>query len=164
MPEIKDSDGKVIQRSKNLAGIRQYVRHYLRPIKTLDVSRIADDEGKLSILFENGCSYETNFGSFEVLCGFVSRWRNVHGAPLTINGNSVGKVSSVNPPNMVGPTVNIIFDTEDDRAVAFNLIYSDVRCFPTKSKFGLDVSGTAESVYDALVVLNERGLRYKIAK
>ena len=38
------------------------------------------ERAKLSILFENGCSFETNFASYTVLNGFVRRWRNVHGA------------------------------------------------------------------------------------
>jgi len=92
---IRDRDGNVIQRSANLAGIRRYVGG-LRPpiIKVLDISRIGDHEGKLSILFENGASYETNFASFAGLCDFVGRWRNVHGAPLTVNGEPMGAVNN----------------------------------------------------------------------
>lgn len=87
MPVIRDADGNVIQRSKNLAGIRRYVGS-LRPpiIKTLDMSEIGDEEGKLSILFENGNTFETNFASFKVMKEFVYRWRNIWGAPFSING------------------------------------------------------------------------------
>jgi hypothetical protein len=84
---ISDRDGTIIQRSRNLAGIRRYVGQRGTPaIKRLAVDRIGDWEGKLSILFENGASYETNFGSFKVLASFVYRWRNVRGSPLLING------------------------------------------------------------------------------
>jgi hypothetical protein len=95
---IRDRDGNVISKSRNLAGIRRYVGGHIPPlIKVLDVSEIGDMEGKLCILFESGCSFETNLASYSILKGFVSRWRNVHGAPLTINGQPAGVVSSRNP-------------------------------------------------------------------
>jgi hypothetical protein len=95
---IRDRDGNVISKSRNLAGIRRHVSGHTPPsIKVLDVSEIAHNEGKLCILFENGCSFEANFASYSVLKGFVSRWRNVHGAPLTVNGQTAGVVSSSNP-------------------------------------------------------------------
>jgi hypothetical protein len=95
---IRDRGGNVISQSRNLAGIRRYVGGHTPPlIKVLDVSEIGDTEGKLGILFENGCSFEMNFASFSVLKRFVSRWRNVHGAPLTVNGQRAGVVSARNP-------------------------------------------------------------------
>jgi hypothetical protein len=92
MNVIRNKDGEVIQRSRNLAGIRRFVGSRL--IKVLAVDRIEDGEGKLMILFENGDSYETNFASFTVLADFVRRWRNVYGAPLLIGGKDAGMVSS----------------------------------------------------------------------
>ena len=98
MQVVRDRDGNVINKSRNLAGIRRYVGGHTPPlIKVLDVSEIGDGEGKLCILFENGCSFETNFSSYSVLKGFVRRWRNVYGAPLTVNGQPAGVVSSHNP-------------------------------------------------------------------
>ena len=98
MMSIRDRDGNVISKSRNLAGIRRYVGGHTPPlIKVLDVSEIGDEEGKLCILFENGCSFETNFASYSVLKGFVNRWRNVHGSPLTVNGQPAGAVSTHNP-------------------------------------------------------------------
>ena len=98
MQVIRDRDGNVIGKSRNLAGIRRYVGGHTPPlIKILDVSEIAHKEGKLCILFESGCCFETNFASYSILKGFVSRWRNVHGAPLTVNGQPAGRVSSHNP-------------------------------------------------------------------
>jgi hypothetical protein len=100
---VRDRDGKIIQRSANLAGIRRYVSGF-NPrviIRTLDVSEIGAPGpgagGMLSILFEDGANYQCSFASFAVLCDWVKRWRNVRGAPLTINGAAAGKVSSVNP-------------------------------------------------------------------
>ena len=95
---IRDRDGKVISEFRNLAGIRRYVGGHTPPlIKVLDVSEIAHSEGKLCILFANGCSFETNFASYSVLKGFVNRWRNVHGSPLTVNGQPAEVVSNRNP-------------------------------------------------------------------
>lgn len=95
--KIRDKDGNVIRQSRNLAGIRRYVGGYTAPlIETMDVSRLADDGGKLCMLFSNGASYETNFASFVVLCLMVRNWRNVYGAPLSINGVDAGKVGYKN--------------------------------------------------------------------
>jgi hypothetical protein len=98
MKLILDRDGKVISKSRNLAGIRRYVGGHVRPsIKVIDVSQIGDGEGKLCILFENECSFETNFASYSVLTGFVRRWRNVYGAPLSVTGQPAGVVSNRTP-------------------------------------------------------------------
>ena len=95
---IRDREGRVVSKSRNLAGIRRYVGGRTPPlIKVLDVSEIGDEEGKLSILFGSGYSFETNFCSYSVLKGFVRRWRNVHGAPLSVNGQPAGLVSTTNP-------------------------------------------------------------------
>jgi hypothetical protein len=95
---IRDRDGHVISKSRNLAGIRRYVGGHTPPlIKILDVSEIGDKEGKLCVFFENGYSFETNFASYSVLKAFVSRWRNVYGAPITVNGQPAGVVSARNP-------------------------------------------------------------------
>lgn len=95
MKAILDKDGKPIQRSKNLRGIRQYVGRNI--IKVLAIDRTANGEGELSILFENGCSFETNFADFHVLAAWVQRWRNAWGAPLRINGRYCGIVGFSNP-------------------------------------------------------------------
>lgn len=108
MPEIRDKDGKVIQRSRNLDGIRRYVGRNLIKVLAIDKLKFASpaklengwlyaDDAKLSILFDNGCSYETNFASFKVLKQFVRQWRNVYGAPLRVNGEDAGVVSYHNP-------------------------------------------------------------------
>ena len=98
MQVIRDRDGNVICKSRNLGGIRRYVGGHTSPlIKMLDVSEIRHEEGKLCILFENGSSFETNFASYSVLKGFVNRWRNVYGSPLTVNGQPAGVISRHNP-------------------------------------------------------------------
>lgn len=86
-------DGKVIGRSRNLAGIRRYVGNHL--IVRLAVDRITVCnywEGRLHITFDNGATFETRFADYGVLLGFVRRWRNVYGAPLVVNGRVAGRV------------------------------------------------------------------------
>jgi hypothetical protein len=95
---IRDRDGSIIGRSRNLAGIRKYVGGRSAPIiKILDVSHVGQWDGMLSIMFEDGTSFQTEFASYSVMVDFVRRWRNVHGAPLTIDGASAGVVSKTNP-------------------------------------------------------------------
>lgn len=97
METIRDKNGDIIQQSRNLAGIRRYVGKNL--IKTLDVCLLdGEGTGQLSILFDNACSFQTNFASYQILCNFVRNWRNVYGAPLSINGVASGKVCKSNPP------------------------------------------------------------------
>jgi hypothetical protein len=102
MNVIRDRDGNIIQRSKNLAGIRRYVagKHGLGPqIKVLSIDHLLRGHvtGKLCILFKNGASYETNFASYGVLKSWVRNWRAAYGAPLLVNGEKQGKVSGDNP-------------------------------------------------------------------
>lgn len=96
---IRDAEGHIIQRSRNLAGIRRYVSAH--SIKALALDRLSDSAahpaGKLCILFSDGSSFETNFASFQVLQNFVRNWRNVYGAPLLIDTVASGKVSYQNP-------------------------------------------------------------------
>ena len=92
MQVIRDRDGNVIGRSRNLRGIRRYVADHI--ITTLAIDELPQGEGKLCILFDNGASFETNFASYTVLRDFVRRWRNVYGAPLVINGFPAGEVYS----------------------------------------------------------------------
>jgi hypothetical protein len=84
MEYIRNENGAVIGKSKNLAGIRRYVSRNL--IKCLAIDSIGNGNGKLCILFDNGSSFECNFTSFEVLKNFVRNWRNVYGAKLVVNG------------------------------------------------------------------------------
>ena len=95
--KIISKDGKVIQSSRNLAGIRRYVAHNV--IRTLHICHEESNEweASLNILFDNGAIFQTKFGSFTVLCGFVRRWRNVYGAPLVIDAVNQGEVSYNNP-------------------------------------------------------------------
>ena len=77
---ILDKTGKVIHSSKNLRGIRDHVSQHM--VKVVSVGHLPDGEGKLCVLFVNGDSFECNFASYEVLVGFVRRWRNIRGAEI----------------------------------------------------------------------------------
>ena len=95
MEVIRDKDGNIIQRSKNLAGIHRYVGTHA--INLLSISRIGQGEGKLCISFEDGSSFESNWPTFSALLLHVRNWRNVYGAPLSVNGGWCGKVGRDNP-------------------------------------------------------------------
>lgn len=87
---IRDKDGKIIQRSRNLRGIREYVGQHL--IKRLSIDELPHQEGKLCILFDDGASFETNFASFVCLTISLRQWRNCYGANLWIDGKDRGQV------------------------------------------------------------------------
>jgi hypothetical protein len=95
-------NGEIVQRSRNLAGIRRYVSSHL--IEELHIApksdgqiNVSSNRGWLYIVFSNGATFQTDFASYEVLKGFVSRWRNVYGAPLWMAGHPAGVVSARNP-------------------------------------------------------------------
>jgi hypothetical protein len=104
MLNILDKDGVVIQQSKNLRGIKRFVAKPENIIKTLDISQVSDG-GLLSILFENGDSYQASFNSFTVLKSFVYGWEDVYGAFFTVNGSAVGVVESNNPVLIGSPDI-----------------------------------------------------------
>lgn len=98
MLTVTASDGRIVNRSRNLAGIRRYVSNHL--IQELHINAKADGQlsvnnsrGWLYIVFADGASYQTDFASFAVLKNFVRQWRNTYGASLWMNGCEAGKVS-----------------------------------------------------------------------
>jgi len=92
MEYILDRNGNIIHRSKSMRGIRRYVSNHL--IKWVDISCISNRsyEGLLSILFENGDSYQRVWSNYSALKDMVRYWRNIHGAKLTVNGDDYGKI------------------------------------------------------------------------
>ena len=89
MQTIFLNDGPVSQ-SKNLAGVRRYAGE--NAAVTVFLNRTENFAGMLRIVFENGATFETLFVSYEVLKGFVRRWRNVYGADLQIDNEVRGQV------------------------------------------------------------------------
>lgn len=95
MQVIRDENGKIIRRSQNLRGVRTHAQ--ARRAVAVSIDKIGSGEGKLCVLFANRDSFETNFASFNVLKGWVRRWRAVYGAELMVNGSVYDSVSSANP-------------------------------------------------------------------
>ena len=98
METIRDRDGNAVQRSRNLAGIRRYVSTHI--IERLAVDMTSNGCGMLSILFDNGCSFQTSFADYSGLTDLVRRWRNVLGSPLLVNGWPAGEVSKDCPADI----------------------------------------------------------------
>lgn len=99
---IRDANGNVVQSSANLSGVRRWITGIQvigcpkRQIQKIAIDQFGHGEGKLSILFGEGYSFETNFASFAALAGFVRSWRNAYGAELLINGIPSGVVNLKN--------------------------------------------------------------------
>lgn len=96
---IHNSNGDIIQRSKNLAGIRRYASNHV--VSKAILTGFADGTGMLTVQFDgvHGSLAQStvHFASFEVLQQFVRNWRNAHGAQLEVNGISRGVVTSKEP-------------------------------------------------------------------
>jgi hypothetical protein len=91
---IRNSNGTIIGRSKNLNGIRRFASRY--GIESLYLGGYADGTGILVVYF-NGASATAYFASFEVMQQFVRNWRNARGAAVNINGVARGVVTSKEP-------------------------------------------------------------------
>lgn len=89
--EIRNRDGEVINKSRNLRGLRQHCGKKL--IKIVSIDPIRNGEGKLCILFENGDSCETVFPIYATLRQTVRNWRNLYGAKLIIHGESRDQIN-----------------------------------------------------------------------
>lgn len=90
-------NGKVVKRSHNLRGIREYTRENV--IKFVDIAETTDGSGRGSLVveFENGAIYQTRFEDFSFLRNWVRDWRGAYGAPLYVNAIRQGIVSRTNP-------------------------------------------------------------------
>jgi len=93
---IHNSNGDIIQRSRNLAGIRRFASK--NPIESVLLTGFEDGTGLLTVYF-CGASATVNFASFEVLQKFVRNWRNARGAGLVVNGLTRGVVTTKEPVN-----------------------------------------------------------------
>ena len=91
---VYDCDGKPINRSSNLRGIRRYVGQNL--VEFVDLRKIDKGMGMLYIVFEDGSTFETPFACYSVLKNVVRNWRNLYGADLKIEGEDKGKVGYKN--------------------------------------------------------------------
>lgn len=83
MKVIRNHNGDIIQTSRNLRGIREYAGKHAAA--KVSCSKLANG-GRLCILFDNRSSFETDFASYDILVGFVKRWRNVSCAEISFLG------------------------------------------------------------------------------
>ena len=91
MLQILDSNGNVKSQSKNLRGIRAHCSKNVA--KIIDISPVGNGEGQLSILFDNGDSFQCNFADWDVLVTSVRNWRNLYGVRFSYCGNERGTLS-----------------------------------------------------------------------
>ena len=94
MNYIHNTNGDIIQRSKNLRGIRAFASKY--GIESLRLTGFTDGTGMMTVYF-CGASSTVNFASFEVLQKFVRDWRNARGVPIIVNGLNRGVVTTKEP-------------------------------------------------------------------
>lgn len=95
METIYDRHGEPLHTSKNLAGIRRYVSNNI--VSVIELIPLGKSGALLSMHFDDGAFYTTQFASYSVLLDFVRKWRNVYGAALIVDGLQAGKVESKNP-------------------------------------------------------------------
>lgn len=88
---VTDRNGKIVNQSRNLRGIRQYVGKNL--IKDVKIKEIEQGRGYIEIYFDDGAYFQTVFASFNVLKDCVRRWRNVYGSKLWVNNKECGTIS-----------------------------------------------------------------------
>lgn len=81
---IRDADGHVVSRSRNLRGILEYSRRV--PVERIDIWRNPDETAQLGITWTNGSSTITDFASFNVCKQWCASRRNFSGAPIHIKG------------------------------------------------------------------------------
>ena len=91
---IRNKNGDIVGRSKNLGGIRRFASRY--GIESIYLGGHADGSGIMTVYF-CGASATAPFASFEVLQKFVRNWRNAHGVPMNVNGINRGIVTSKEP-------------------------------------------------------------------
>lgn len=76
---IYGPDGAIVNRSKNLAGVRRYAsKHAMASIHLVGRPGGA---GELHIKFDNGARFNGPFASYDVMRAWVDRWRNAKGVP-----------------------------------------------------------------------------------
>jgi len=99
---VYDRDNQPVNRSRNLRGVRDYVRH--NSVKSVHLQSKKDGGGILNLRFDNGATYSAPFADFGVLKNWVRRWRGVYGSNLRVDMLPAGVVEKMNPV-LIGGTV-----------------------------------------------------------
>ena len=81
---ILNQDGKVINSSRNLRGIRDYINSGKDQILKSSITKLSDGSGKLLILFESKNSFETNFNDYTILKDWINNFKNYDKTTLII--------------------------------------------------------------------------------
>lgn len=87
---LYDEQGRVVRRSRNLRGIREYVSRM--PVSHVMIQELDRGEGGVKVMFTNNWYWTGRFACFGVLKWALRNWRNLYGAPLTVNGQPGGQV------------------------------------------------------------------------
>jgi hypothetical protein len=98
---IYSADHAIVNRSRNLAGVRRYVRTHAIAELHIAQRALGQTGGWLYLVFQNGASFQTTFADYRVLAGFVLRWRAVYGTELWIGGHKQTSTISAKHPSLV---------------------------------------------------------------
>ena len=90
MIEVLDAEGNVVNRSKNMRGLRRLCRKWV--VQSIRIGENDDSSGNLLVAFEKHVC-EVHFASFDVLKLCLRNWTNLRGVPLFINGVESGVVN-----------------------------------------------------------------------
>jgi hypothetical protein len=78
-------NGKAVQRSKNLRGMRRYVHGFrLVWVEKVTVQRREDGGGFIAVRYSDGAEVLTDFASYDIMLGWILNWRNARGAAFYV--------------------------------------------------------------------------------
>lgn len=97
---VYGADGKIVNRSRNLAGIYRYARTH--SVAFVTIQKEEDGRGSLKIVFDNGSIFHTLYADYSVMIEYVSRWRSLQGVQLVVrdwNNKPIPDTGIVEPSN-----------------------------------------------------------------
>lgn len=92
---VRDSYGRVVSQSRNLAGVHRYAASH--PARRVTVAKLEGGGGVLWIDFENGAAFTTRFASYSVMAEHIRDWKALRGVPLYYMDKPMGKVGATSP-------------------------------------------------------------------
>lgn len=85
MVVITNTQGQVIQRSRNLRGILEYARRV--GLDSACAARTADGKGRLDVTFADAATCQVEFASYTALCGWLQARRSWAGTRTLAGGS-----------------------------------------------------------------------------
>lgn len=85
MVKIRDTEGKVVMSSSNLACIIRYMRSPYHWAKRVDIWENKDGSAQLGVVFNDDATTITDFASFVVCKQWVSKRRGMAGAEVHLH-------------------------------------------------------------------------------